>query len=178
MKARFTFAWVAAALLALSTVASAQGPDPRVARDVERALSAVTQLTIFDDVRAEVQDGVVHLSGQVTTPQKRAEAEKHVAGIGGVRGVRNDIAVLPASPSDDALRYRLARAIYGNPAFWTYAAMAHPPIHIVVEHGRVTLRGSVATHTERMLAQSLATGAGETSVTNELRTDAETAVKR
>ena len=37
---------------------------------------------------------------------------------------------------DDELRYRVARAIYGNPSFWNYAAMANPPIHIIVENGR------------------------------------------
>jgi osmotically-inducible protein OsmY len=51
--------------------------------------------------------------------------------------------------------------------------MANPPIHIIVERGRVTLTGVVNSNVERMLARSLATGWGELSVTNELRTDAE-----
>ena len=51
--------------------------------------------------------------------------------------------------------------------------MANPPIHIIVEHGKVTLTGVVSSNVERMLARSLATGWGELSVTNSLRTDAE-----
>jgi len=51
--------------------------------------------------------------------------------------------------------------------------MVNPPIHIVVENGRVTLTGVVATEVDRVLARSLATGHGGLSVTNELRTDAE-----
>jgi hyperosmotically inducible protein len=94
-----------------------------------------------------------------------------VSRLEGVRDVRNQIAVLPASPFDDELRYRAARAIYSNPAFWSYASMPKPPIHIIVEHGRVTLRGVVASEVERALARSLATGIGEVSVTSELRTD-------
>ena len=88
-------------------------------------------------------------------------------------GVQNDITVLPVSPFDDELRYRISRAIYGNSAFWHYAAMANPPIHIVVENGRVTLSGVVQSNVERMLARSLATSFGAFSVKNELKTDAE-----
>jgi osmotically-inducible protein OsmY len=51
--------------------------------------------------------------------------------------------------------------------------MANPPIHIVVEHGRVTLTGVVGSDVDRMLARSLATGFGEFSVKNDLKTDAE-----
>ena len=51
--------------------------------------------------------------------------------------------------------------------------MANPPIHIIVERGRVTLTGVVNSNVDRMLARSLATGFGELSVTNELLTDAE-----
>ena len=45
--------------------------------------------------------------------------------------------------------------------------MANPPIHIIVEEGRVTLTGVVNSDVERMLARSLATGRGELSVKNE-----------
>jgi hyperosmotically inducible periplasmic protein len=96
-----------------------------------------------------------------------------VANISGVRQVQNKIEVLPVSQFDDELRYRIARAIYGNPTFWHYAAMANPPIHIVVERGHVTLSGVVNSNVERALARSLATGFGEFSVKNELKTDAE-----
>jgi osmotically-inducible protein OsmY len=51
--------------------------------------------------------------------------------------------------------------------------MANPPIHIVVENGRVTLSGVVQNNVERMLARSLATTFGAFSVKNELKTDAE-----
>src|SRR3954470_10271461 len=51
--------------------------------------------------------------------------------------------------------------------------MANPPIHIVVERGRVTLTGVVQSNVERMLAQSLAAQFGAFSVTNALKTDAE-----
>ena len=68
--------------------------------------------------------------------------------------------MLPVSQFDDELRFRIARAIYGNSSFWNYAAMANPPIHIVVNRGHVTLTGVVNSNVERMLARSLAIGFG------------------
>jgi len=51
--------------------------------------------------------------------------------------------------------------------------MPNPPIHIVVENGRVTLTGVVRSDVDRVLARSLATAFGAFSVTNDLKTDAE-----
>jgi osmotically-inducible protein OsmY len=51
--------------------------------------------------------------------------------------------------------------------------MANPPIHIVVDRGRVTLTGVVRNEVDRALARSLATHLGAFSVTNHLKTDAE-----
>ena len=106
-------------------------------------------------------------------PYKKEEIQKRVAKIDGVRQVHDQISVLPVSQFDDQLRHRIARAIYSNPNFWNYAIMADPPVHIVVEHSRVTLTGVVATEVDRMLARSLATQFGALSVTNALKTDAE-----
>ena len=111
------------------------------------------------------------LTGKVTAPAKRAQIEKRVASLDGVRELRNEISVLPPVPEDDELRRRVAKAIYGNPTFWPYAAMSNPPIHIIVERGHVTLKGTVATQLERSMARSLATGLGERSLTNALMTE-------
>jgi hyperosmotically inducible protein len=147
--------------------------DVRLADEVSRAVRQYTRFTIFDDVNGQVEGGIVTLAGKVTMPHKKTEIEQRVARIDGVREVRSTIEVLPVSQFDEDLRRRVARAIYGSPSFWNYAAMANPPIHIVVENGRVTLTGVVNNDVERMLARSLATGLGELSVTNELRTDSE-----
>ena len=112
-------------------------------KDVATAVDRYTQFTIFDDVSAGVKDGAVTLTGKVTMPYKRDDIEKRVARVDGVRAVNNQLAVLPVSTFDDELRYRIARSIYSNANFWNYAIMPNPPIHIVVEHGRVTLTGVV-----------------------------------
>ncbi len=133
-----------------------------------------SRFTIFDDVRVGLaEDNVVVLSGKVTMPFKKDDLERVVSRVSGVTAIRNELSVLPTSPFDDELRYRIARAIYGHSAFWHYAAMANPPIHIIVERGHVTLTGVVNSNVERMLARSLATTFGAFSVKNELKTDAE-----
>lgn len=145
----------------------------QIFRDVSDTVLRYTSYTIFDDVRASVVDGAVTLEGKVTMPFKKTDIEKRIGRIEGVQSVTNKIGVLPVSTYDDELRYRVARAIYGNPSFWNYASMVNPPIHIVVERGRVRLTGVVQSEVDRMLARSLATTFGALSVTSELRTDAE-----
>ena len=140
-------------------------------RAVVRSIRECPHVTIFDDVDARVEGSAVVLTGKVTAAAKRSEIEKRVARLEGVRELRNEILVLPPVPEDDDLRRRVARAIYGNPSFWSYAAMSSPPIHIIVERGHVTLRGTVGTQVERSMARSLATGLGERSLSNELRTE-------
>ncbi len=147
--------------------------DLQVFNDISRTVNNYTQFTVFDDVDAVVKDGIVTLTGDVTMPHKRVDIEKRVAKIDGVVEVRNQINVLPASLSDDRLRYNVARSIYGNPHFWNYAIGPNPPIHIIVEHGRVTLTGVVNNETDRMIARSLAHQFPAMSVTNNLKTNAE-----
>lgn len=165
---------VAACLVAIPALASAavvqSEGDRTLAREVAAAVSEYSRLTIFDHVTGHVEDGVVVLGGKVTTPDKKAALEERVARLGGLRELKSEVTVLPASADDDALRYRVSRAIYGNPSFWSYAAMPNPPIHILVENGHVTLTGVVSSHVERAMARSLARGQGERSLVSELRT--------
>jgi len=179
MKTFTTLSTFAAAIMLTANLAVAQSADGvdrkdfQIFKDVATSVERYTRFTIFDDVSANVKDGVVTLSGKVTMPYKRSDIEKRVARVDGVRSVRDEITVLPVSQFDEDLRYRIARSIYNNSNFWNYAIMANPPIHIVVEHGRVTLTGVVQSNVDRMLARSLATQFGAFSVTNALKTDAE-----
>jgi hyperosmotically inducible protein len=178
MKGRLTLGL--AATLAAAITFSAAAPaaaqdrfDMKIASEISRQIDRYPQLTIFDHITGTVDNGVVTLTGKVTMPFKKNDIGKKATRVEGVREVVNNIDVLPVSPYDEELRLRIARAIYGNSAFWQYGARANPPIHIIVEHGHVTLTGVVNSNVDRMLARSLATGFGELSVTNDLRTDAE-----
>jgi hyperosmotically inducible periplasmic protein len=169
--------------LALTAQMAAAGPaagpgeiirkDQQIANDIGRSINQYAQFTIFDAVGGTVHDGVATLTGKVTMPFKRDDIERRVTKVDGVQRVDNKIVVLPVSRFDAELRYRIARAIYGNSNFWNYATMSNPPIHIVVERGHVTLTGVVNSSVDKMLARSLAAQFGVFSVTNDLKTDQE-----
>jgi hyperosmotically inducible protein len=142
-------------------------------RDVQKQVLGYSWFSIFDNVEAQVNDGVVVLHGKVTMPYKRSDLEQRVARVDGVRQVVNKIDVLPVSQFDDRLRRQLARAIYGNPAFRPFASMVNPPIHIIVERGRVTLEGVVNNNVDRQIANSIASQVLAFEVKNELRTTQE-----
>jgi hyperosmotically inducible protein len=154
----------------MATAADVQRKDLQVARDIEKSVVNYAFFTIFDDISAHVDNGVVTLTGKVTQPFKHDDLLERASRVDGVTQVVDHVAVLPVSTFDDQLRYRLARAIYGNSNFWNYAIMANPPIHIVVEGGRVTLTGVVQSNVDRMLARSLATIPGVMSVKIDLKT--------
>ena len=170
------FAATVIVMLAMSAPAwAAQRDDLQIFRDLSRQVLGYPNFTIFDSVNAQVEDGVVTLTGKVTMPYKREALAERIMRVNGVRQVHNDITVLPVSQFDDELRLRIARAIYGNSNFWRYGSMVNPPIHIIVENGRVTLEGVVNSNVDRMLARSIASGFGAFSITNQLKTDAEVA---
>ena len=165
---------VAFAVLVVAAPAHAANKENlQVFRDVQRQVLQYPHFTIFDSVDAQVDGGVVTLSGKVTMPYKRDDIERRVRRLASVKEVRNRIDVLPVSQFDDDLRVRIARAIYSNGNFRPFAFMANPPIHIIVERGRVTLEGVVNSEVDRMLARSIASNFLAFDVKNELKTEAE-----
>ena len=111
-------AWTSAG----SAAAQADKNDLRLFRTIQSAVLNYPHYTVFDSISASIDDGgIVTLSGKVTMPFKREEIERRVREIDGVRQVRNQIEVLPASKGDDELRLGIARAIYNNPTFQPYA---------------------------------------------------------
>jgi osmotically-inducible protein OsmY len=174
MKVKAALVVVGLAFAAQSAWAADGNPkNLQIYNDISSTVNRYSHFTIFDDVSAQVENGVVTLSGNVTMPYKRDDIEKRVSKVAGVNKVVDNIAVLPVSGWDDQLRYRIARAIYGNSNFSNYAIGPNPPIHIIVEHGHVTLTGVVLNDMDRILARSLVTQFGVMSVTNKLQTDAE-----
>ena len=145
MKATISTLLLAIGLFVAPSVASAQIPvrDRAVLEQISDRVNRYTQYTIFDSISAGVEDGRVTLSGWVTMPYKREDLERRVRSVDGVVSIENGIEVLPVSTFDDELRFRIARAIYGNSSFWQYASMVNPPIHVIVRRGRVTLEGVV-----------------------------------
>jgi hyperosmotically inducible protein len=128
--------------------------------------------SIYDDIELSVKEGVVTLTGKVTMPYKGQQIAELASQVQGVQEVRNEIQTLPTSIHDDQIRYAVANQIYNDPMFWHYAVQSMPPIHIVVEHGRVTLTGVVNGEIEKRKAEILARSVfGVFEVRNELRVE-------
>lgn len=168
------FLTAAVAVLALSAPAvAAESENLQLFRDVQKQVLGYPHFTIFDSVHTQIDNGQVILTGKVTMPYKRDDIARRVAKVAAVTSVDNRIEVLPVSQFDNELRWRIARAIYGNHNFRPYASMVNPPIHIIVERGRVTLEGVVNSQVDRMLARSIASNFLAFDIKNDLQTEAE-----
>ena len=165
-----TPAWVA--LRAAQASPGSNAPVSRIEREVRHELLMLPYYTIFDNLAFRVDGSTVTLMGEVTRPVLKDDAERAVKKVEGVETVRNEIRVLPLSPFDDRIRIAAFRAIYGTAALNRYAHQAMPPIHIIVENGRITLEGVVANEFDRNLAYMKARGVhGAFSVTNHLKVE-------
>jgi hyperosmotically inducible protein len=128
---------------------------------------------IFDNVWLEAQGNKLVVNGQVSQPFKKEDIGNFLVHVKGVAVLENNLEVLPLSPYDDSLRIAIARAIYNDPNFTSYAIQPVPPIHIIVKNGNVTLEGVVATQLDRVAAGMAASSASTFfSLTNTLRVEA------
>ena len=138
-------------------------------QEVRHRLVMLPWLSIFDNLEYKVEGSKVTLMGQVVRPVLKDDAARTVKSIEGVTEVVNQIQVLPPSPMDDGIRRAEYRAIYGFADLWKYAMGALPPVHIVVDNGRVTLYGVVDSEADKNLIGLRAnTVPGVFSVTNNL----------
>jgi hyperosmotically inducible periplasmic protein len=124
---------------------------------------------VFNNLGVDVNNGVVTIAGNVRDYPDRDSALAIVSTTAGVKEVVDEIEVAPVSISDDRLRVRLARAIYGDTSLRKYAMDPQAPIRIIVENGHVELAGMVLNDMDRQLAFMRANVVpGIFSVTNNL----------
>lgn len=149
--------------------------DQRLAREIRHELLLLPYYGVFDHLAFSVNNGSVELLGAVARPTLKSEAENVIKQIEGVTNLTNRIEVLPLSPLDDRIRLASFRAIYHDSALATrYSYRAHPPIHIIVRNGHVTLEGVVANEFDRNIVNLRANGVRSVfSVTNNLRLEAQ-----
>jgi hyperosmotically inducible protein len=146
-----------------------------ISDEVRHQLLLLSNYGIFDWIECEINpDRSATLRGQVTRPTLKTDAENALRKIEGIPSIDNQIEVLPISPSDDQIRIAVYRSIfrYESPLF-RYATQSIPPIHIIVNNGRVTLKGVVASDSDSQQARMAANGvSGVFEVKNELRVNA------
>ena len=155
---------------------TSQATTAHIIKEVRHELAMLPYYGVFDWLEFQVSpDNTVVLRGQVVRPSTKSDAEGRVKSIDGVSRVVNEIQVLPVSPNDDRLRVALYRSIYNwNSPLFRYATQSVPPIHIIVDRGRATLRGIVASRGDAQIAYMRARSVpGLFDVKNELQVESE-----
>jgi len=141
-----------------------------ITREVHHELVMLPYYGVFDNLAFKVDGRTVTLLGEVSRPTLKSDAENVVKKIEGVQRVDNQIKVLPLSPMDNRIRLAEYRAIYSEASLQKYALQAIPPIHIIVDNGKVTLVGVVMDKGDKNLAGIRANSvSGVFSVTNDLQ---------
>ena len=107
---------------------------------------------LFNFVGVSVKDGVVTLTGETRSDVGRDSAVAIANTMPGVKDVVDNIKVGPVSGFDDDIRLRATRAIYRDPVLSRYAIDPALPIRIVVDNGKLTLFGTVASKMDKDVA--------------------------
>lgn len=165
----------------------------RIAKEVRRDILSLPQYGVFDNIHFAIKGGdTVILKGQASRPTLKSSIENVVKKIEGVTTVINDIVVLPTSPMDDGIRARVYAAIYGYAPLQKYTSnrggaaripsmrvvggitndppIGYHAIHIIVDHGNVTLTGVVDSEGDMTMAGMRANMvSGVFSVDNDLQ---------
>ena len=143
-----------------------------VADEVRHQLLMLSNYGVFDWLECEINsDRTAVLRGQVTRPTLKSDAEYALRKIEAIPDVKNEIEILPISPTDDQIRVAVYRSIFKyEGALFKYATQVNSPIHIIVNKGKVTLKGVVDSEQDSQLAYMAANGiSGVFEVKNELR---------
>jgi hyperosmotically inducible protein len=136
--------------VAVSTTA----PDAQLAAKLERKLhyDRIGYDNEFNFVNVAVNNGVATLNGETRTDVGRDSALSLVNNMPGVKDVVDNIKVSPVSGFDDRIRISAMRAIYRDPVLSRYASDPAKPIRIVVDNGKLSLYGTVASAMDKQVA--------------------------
>src|SRR6185295_17281796 len=133
---------------------SSSAPDAEVEARLERKLhyDRIGYDNLFNFVDVTVKDGVATLQGETYNELGRDSALALANSMPGVKDVVDNIKVSPVSGFDDRIRISALRAIYRDPVLGRYASDPAKPIRIVVDNGKLSLYGTVATAMDKQIA--------------------------
>lgn len=144
----------AAVFLSVQILNPGTAPDPAQTGD----LSIKTDLASLmekddrfgqDHVRVDSRNGIVRLSGTVLTPEEKGWAELHATQIPGVRGIQDEIWVLPDINADQDLQEEVKSTLIDN------SLVDIQGLQVEAHDGVVTLDGSVSEPILKRLADRL-----------------------
>ena len=133
---------------------SSTAPDAELETKLDRKLhyDRIGYDNQFNFVDASVNNGVATLNGETRSDVGRDSALSLANNMPGVRDVVDNIKVSPVSGFDDRIRISALRAIYRDPVLGRYASDPAKPIRIVVDNGKLSLYGTVASAMDKQIA--------------------------
>jgi osmotically-inducible protein OsmY len=136
-------------------------------RDVQTQVTAqLEKKDLFRSLKAEVNEGIVTLSGEVPLYIDKVNAEKKVRKVKNVDGVRNHIQVGGPSVSDDEVRENLSNKLRYDRV--GYGIMFNS-LGVEVNNGVVTIAGNVRDYSDRDSALAIvSTTSGVKEVIDEI----------
>lgn len=148
--------------------------DLQLRHDVEAELDWDARLD-SRQIGVAVKDGVVALSGHVSSYAERRAAEEVAQSVSGVRAVANDIVIeLPASATrtDAEIAEAAVAALHAN------VAVPAERIRVLVRDGWITLEGEVTRWVQRDAAEAALSGVrGVKGVSNGIAINAQASVE-
>jgi len=133
---------------------SSSAPDAELEAKLERKLhyDRIGYDNQFNFIEVSVKNGTATLTGETRTDVGRDSALALANYMPGVKDVVDNIKVSPVSGFDDRIRISAVRAIYRDPVLGRYASDPARPIRIVVDNGKLSLYGTVATAMDKQIA--------------------------
>jgi hyperosmotically inducible periplasmic protein len=133
---------------------SSSAPDAELEAKLARKLhyDRIGYDNQFNFIEVSVKNGTATLTGETRTDVGRDSALALANYMPGVKDVVDNIKVSPVSGFDDRIRISAVRAIYRDPVLGRYASDPARPIRIVVDNGKLSLYGTVATAMDKQIA--------------------------
>jgi osmotically-inducible protein OsmY len=132
----------------MATMSTSIRPDAAIRESILAELKWDPKIT-SQDIAVAVKDGVVTLSGYVSSYWEKDAAEKAVKRVYGVKGVANDLEVKLTTKRTDP---EIARDAVHE--LESHISIPHDKIKVTVRNGWVTLEGSVDWQYQKTLAES------------------------
>ena len=126
--------------------------DSILSKQVLDKIQANVFYGVFDWITIESNRGVITLDGWVHLPWLKDQFQNEVEKISGVKSVVNKI---QNTFGPGEIGFRAARLIYNDPMFWGTQYSAKPPIHIIVNNGKVYLYGTVNSAVQKSWAANI-----------------------